>query len=70
MNQKVRAKSHWAGASHVAPAPVLAACRIQAQSWLDKRKPNPRNLLAALIIVALWLALLWLAWRWAQPWIG
>lgn len=51
------------------PAPVLADCRIKAQSWLDNRKPNPRNVLAAVIIVALWLALLWLAWRWARPWI-
>ena len=52
------------------PAPVFAECRIQARSWLENRKPNPRNRIFAVIIVVLWLALLWLAWRWAQPWIG
>lgn len=50
------------------PAPVMAECRIQATHWLDNRKPNPRNRLAAAVIIVIWLLLLWLAWRWAQPW--
>ncbi|HET9664798.1 MAG TPA: DUF1232 domain-containing protein [Burkholderiales bacterium] len=50
------------------PAPVMAECRVQAAHWLDARKPNPRNRLAAAVIVVMWLLLLWLAWRWAQPW--
>lgn len=57
-------------AIRLVPAPVMAECRIQAAQWLDNRKPNPRNRLAAAVIVVIWLLLLWLAWRWAQPWFA
>lgn len=46
------------------PAPLVAECRQQAQSWLDARKPKPQNYLAAAVFVALWILCAWLLWRW------
>jgi uncharacterized membrane protein YkvA (DUF1232 family) len=46
------------------PAPVMTACRLEAERWLASRKPSPRNRAVAIIIILLWLALLWMAWRW------
>ena len=46
------------------PAPVIAECRLQAQAWLDARRPKPQNYFAAAVFVALWILLAWLLWRW------
>lgn len=46
------------------PAPVVAECRLQAQAWLDARRPKPQNYFAAAVFVALWILLAWLLWRW------
>lgn len=46
------------------PAPLVAECRQQAQSWLDARKPKPQNYLTAAVFVALWILCAWLLWRW------
>ena len=58
----------WLAIKLIPPA-VMAECRAQAANWLNNRQPNPRNRLAAIVIVLLWLALFWLAWRWMQPWL-
>jgi uncharacterized membrane protein YkvA (DUF1232 family) len=43
------------------PAEALADARARAQSWVDSRKPKPRNWIAAAVIVLVWVAVLWAA---------
>ena len=43
------------------PAEALADARARAQSWVESRKPKPRNWIAAAVIVLLWVAVLWAA---------
>jgi uncharacterized membrane protein YkvA (DUF1232 family) len=54
------------------PDEVMAECRVEAERWLEERRPRPRSYLGAAAIIALWLAalsvLLWLGWRWAGSW--
>ena len=50
-------------AIRLVPPAVLEECRSEAARWIEQRKPEPRNYLAAALIVALWFALGWLAWR-------
>ena len=44
------------------PAPVLADCRAQAAEWMASRRPKPRSIAAAIVILLLWVALC--AWLW------
>ena len=46
------------------PAPVLAECRAQATEWLGSRRPQPRSLPAAIIVLLLWIALC--VWLWQR----
>ena len=50
------------------PPDVLAECRDQAARWIGEKKPKPRILLGAVLVIATWLAALsfvsWLVWRW------
>jgi uncharacterized membrane protein YkvA (DUF1232 family) len=46
------------------PAPVIAECRTRAQEWLAALQPNPRNYIAAAVIITLWIFATWLLWRW------
>lgn len=48
------------------PAPVTAACRTQAQVWLDAHRPKPRNYIAAAVFVTLWMLAAWLLWQWLK----
>lgn len=52
------------------PGDVMAECKVEAERWIEERRPRPRSYLGAALIVALWLAalivLLWLGWRWAE----
>jgi uncharacterized membrane protein YkvA (DUF1232 family) len=43
------------------PAEALADARARAQSWVESRQPNPRNWIAAAVIVLVWVAVLWAA---------
>jgi uncharacterized membrane protein YkvA (DUF1232 family) len=52
------------------PQPVFAECRADAARWLGEERPNPRNRIAAIAIIALWLFLVWLAWRWVERWFA
>ena len=44
------------------PAPVLSESRARAAAWFEARRPKPRNVVAALVIVLVWLLLL--GWLW------
>ena len=46
------------------PREVLFDARARAQAWLEAHKPNPRNWIAAVVIVMLWMLLLWGLWAW------
>lgn len=46
------------------PAPLRDECRLQAQAWLDARRPKPQNYLAAALFILLWMLAAWLLWRW------
>jgi uncharacterized membrane protein YkvA (DUF1232 family) len=46
------------------PPQVLLDSRARAQAWLEAHRPQPRNWVAAGVIVALWLLLAWLLWKW------
>jgi uncharacterized membrane protein YkvA (DUF1232 family) len=49
------------------PEPVLAASRQKADQWIAERKNQPRNYLAAALIVLLWAALAFWGWSlWAE----
>ena len=43
------------------PAEALADARARTQSWVESRKPKPRNWIAAAVIVLVWVAVLWAA---------
>ena len=43
------------------PAEALADARAKAQSWVESRKPKPRNWIAAAVIALVWVAVLWAA---------
>lgn len=49
------------------PPQVLLDSRARAQAWLEARRPQPRNWVAAGVIVALWLLLGWFLWDWLMP---
>lgn len=52
------------------PAPVLAECRAQATEWLGSRRPQPRSLPAAIIVLLLWIALcVWLWQRYGEQFL-
>jgi uncharacterized membrane protein YkvA (DUF1232 family) len=44
------------------PAPVLAECRAKAGAWAAAHQPNPRSIVAAIVIMLLWM--LFFAWLW------
>jgi uncharacterized membrane protein YkvA (DUF1232 family) len=46
------------------PPQVLLDSRARAQAWLEAHRPQPRNWVAAGVIVVLWIVGLWLLWRW------
>jgi len=50
------------------PAPVLAACRQQADAWERDRRARPRSLVGAALVVGAWVALGALAayWWWRR----
>ena len=43
------------------PGEALADARTKARSWVESRKPKPRNWIAAAVIVLVWVAVLWAA---------
>ena len=43
------------------PAEALADARAKANSWVESRKPKPRNWIAAAVIVLVWVVVLWAA---------
>ncbi len=43
------------------PAEALADARAKANSWVESRKPKPRNWIAAAVIVLVWVVMLWAA---------
>ena len=45
------------------PQPVLTACRVAAEDWIAQKKPLPKSLTAALVIVLLWMVLLGAMWK-------
>ena len=45
------------------PAPVLAQCRAQADTWMAEKGAKPRSLAGAALVAMLWLALGVAAWR-------
>lgn len=49
------------------PAGVLADARTRAAEWLAGRQAQPKNWIAAGVIVLAWCGLLWLAWRAIAP---
>jgi uncharacterized membrane protein YkvA (DUF1232 family) len=52
------------------PADVLAECREQARRWSADKRGQPRNYVAAIVIVLLWLGLAWLAWRLVRKFVA
>lgn len=46
------------------PPAVQTECRREAEAWLARRLPRPRNYVTAAVFVSLWLIGLWLLWRW------
>jgi uncharacterized membrane protein YkvA (DUF1232 family) len=46
------------------PAEVLMDSRAKATDWLAKRRTQPRNWIAAAVIVALWITGLWALGAW------
>ena len=46
------------------PKPVIDECRAQARAWIAARQPQPRNYVAAALMVGVWIALLWAGWSW------
>ena len=46
------------------PVDVMSAARLKALAWLEARRSEPRNWIAAALIVLLWLAGLWALWAW------
>jgi hypothetical protein len=41
---------------------VLAECRAKAGAWAAAHQPNPRSIVAAIVIMLLWM--LFFAWLW------
>ena len=52
------------------PREVLLDARVRAQAWLEARRPNPRNWIAATAIVLLWIVALWALWTWLRPFVN
>ncbi len=48
------------------PPQVLLDSRARAQAWLEAHRPQPKNWIAAGVIVVLWIAGLWLLWVWLR----
>ena len=51
------------------PREVQLDARARAQAWLEARRPNPRNWIAATAIVLLWIVALWALWAWLRPFV-
>jgi uncharacterized membrane protein YkvA (DUF1232 family) len=49
------------------PIQVLLDARARTQAWLEAHRPNPRNWIAAAVIVLLWIVVLWVMWAWLRP---
>ena len=49
------------------PPDVLAACRAQADEWMQTQGTRPTSRAGAVLIVLLWLAMGAAAWWWLQP---
>ena len=49
------------------PPDVLAACRAQADEWMQTQGAKPTSRAGAVLIVLLWLAMGAAAWWWLQP---
>lgn len=46
------------------PEPVLVQSRAQADAWIAERRPKPRSMVAATVILLLWALLLYGLWHW------
>ncbi len=46
------------------PEQVVAACRLQAEEWLQARHAKPRSYTGAVVIVLLWLGMAVVVWKW------
>ena len=44
------------------PQPVLDECHARADEFLHEHGHNPRNYVAAAVIIVIWIGLLWLLW--------
>jgi uncharacterized membrane protein YkvA (DUF1232 family) len=49
------------------PDAVLADSRQKAREWLDARKPKPRSLLGAALVLLIWALMAWAAWTVLRP---
>ena len=45
------------------PAPLVSACRAEADAWLASEKPVPQSIAAAVIIMLLWTMVFWALWK-------
>ena len=56
------------------PAPVLADSRTEAEAWIAQRRPLPRSVAAAAVIVLLWIVVFFAIWKyWGDDvarWLG
>jgi len=44
------------------PAEVLAACRVQAEQWLDARREKPTSYWGIAVVMAVWMAVAYGVW--------
>ena len=56
------------------PAPVLRESRAEAETWIAQRRPLPKSIGAAVVIMLLWVVLFWALWKyWGDDvtrWLG
>ena len=56
------------------PAAVLRESRAEAETWLAQRRPLPKSIGAAVVIMLLWVVLFWALWKyWGDDvtrWLG
>lgn len=52
------------------PAPVLEACRGQADEWMQMEGKKPTSRAGAVLVVAVWIAASVAIWHWViRPWL-
>jgi uncharacterized membrane protein YkvA (DUF1232 family) len=53
------------------PAPVLVACRAQADDWMKMEGTKPSSLAGALLVIAIWIGVSLGLWFWlVKPWLA